>query len=130
MHVLTLTLVVLGMVSIIALVSIFTQPADAQRASRAIHGLVEQTGQLLASSKQDGNPLFAVIHATASVANAEAVASLTSDENMRRNFGASTHELVNAARQQQKAALKNLGAQFPDVLPADLSVEWITGITG
>ena len=121
MNLVTLVLVVLGIVSAVALLSMFAGNGVALRTKQACRKLIEQSGKLIASSKQDGNPLFAVIDATAAVAHAEALSMISSDENLAIVFKTTSSELLATAQEQQRKAIKALGSEFPSLLPDEQS---------
>ena len=122
MNLVTLVLVVLGIISAVALLSMFAGNGSAARTKQACQKLILQAGKLIASSKQDGNPLFAVIDATAAVAHAEALAMVSSDENLTTVFKTTSSELLTTAQEQQRRAIKDLGGEFPSLLPDENSV--------
>ena len=117
MNVFTLILVVLGIVSFISLLSIITTNSYSDRTKSACGNLVELSSKLVATSKQDSNLMFAVIDATAAVAHAESLGMVSSDDNLKSLFKTSAYELLNVAKAQQKSAIKNLGAYYPDLMP-------------
>ena len=117
MNLFTLILVVLGMVAFVALLSMVTSNAMAERTRIAGLRLVEQSGKMIANAKQDSNLLFAVLDATAAVSYAEALTMISSDENIQRVYKTSPIELLENAKEEQKNAIRNLGLEYPSLLP-------------
>tara|TARA_B100000927_G_scaffold247104_1_gene210260 strand:+ start:63 stop:449 length:387 start_codon:yes stop_codon:yes gene_type:complete len=117
MNLFTLILVVLGMVAFVALLSMVTSNSMAERTRIAGLRLVEQSGKMIANAKQDSNLLFAVLDATAAVSYAEALTMISSDENIQRVYKTSPIELLENAKEEQKNAIRNLGLEYPSLLP-------------
>ncbi len=117
MNLFTLILVVLGMVAFVALLSMVTSNSMAERTRVAGLRLVEQSGKMIANSKQDTNLLFAVLDSTAAVSYAEALTMISSDDNIQRVYKTSPIELLENAKEEQKNAIKNLGREYPSLLP-------------
>ena len=117
MNLLTLILVVLGIVAFVALSSMITSNSMAERTRVAGQRLVEQSGKLMANSKQDNNLLFSVLDSTAAVSYAEALTMISSDDNIQRVYKTSPIELLENAKQEQKNAIRNLGREYPSLLP-------------
>ncbi|MAD25102.1 MAG: hypothetical protein CMO44_13105 [Verrucomicrobiales bacterium] len=117
MNLFTLILVVLGMVAFVALLSMVTSNSMAERTRIAGLRLVEQSGKMIANSKQDTNLLFAVLDSTAAVSYAEALTMISSDDNIQRVYKTSPIELLENAKEEQKNAIKNLGREYPSLLP-------------
>ena len=117
MNLFTLILGVLGMVAFVALLSMVTSNAMAERTRIAGLRLVEQSGKMIANAKQDSNLLFAVLDATAAVSYAEALTMISSDENIQRVYKTSPIELLENAKEEQKNAIRNLGLEYPSLLP-------------
>ena len=117
MNLFNLILVVLGMVAFVALLSMVTSNSMAERTRVAGLRLVEQSGKMIANSKQDTNLLFAVLDSTAAVSYAEALTMISSDDNIQRVYKTSPIELLENAKEEQKNAIKNLGREYPSLLP-------------
>tara|TARA_B100001113_G_scaffold352174_1_gene352913 strand:+ start:915 stop:1301 length:387 start_codon:yes stop_codon:yes gene_type:complete len=117
MNLVYLTLVVLGIIASISFLSMLAGHGTSERTKNVCTHLIEQSGKLVASSRQDANPLFAVIDATAAVANAEAASMFSSDDNIKNVLNVSTYEILENAKNQQKEAIKMLGLEYPSLLP-------------
>ena len=128
MHLVTLVLVILGIISTIALLSMLTGLGTSERTKYACTKLIEQVGFLTAASKQDSSPLFALIHASAAVAKVDALSYISQENNIKSIFNVSLTELSKTAREQQKAAVKRLGQEYPQLLPDEseaISAGWV-----
>jgi hypothetical protein len=127
MNLVTLVLVALGIVASIALLSMLAGNGTSLRTREACQRMVEHSARFISQSKQDANPLFALIDATAAVTHAEDVSMLSSDHNIQLLFKTSPYELLTAAKTQQKLAVKRLCNEYPDLLPTDQENALLSG---
>ena len=103
----------------ICVLSNFHTSTDTKRAIMACDTLVRESSQLIHTSQQDNNPVFALLHSTEAVAFARALSFLGRDESVQRRYSITAQEMIDRARLEQTNALRSLHRVSPGLLPED-----------
>jgi hypothetical protein len=103
----------------ICVISSLRTSADSKRAVMACDTLVRESSQLILASKQDKNPVFALLHSTEAVSFARALSFLGRDESLQRRYSVTAQEMLDRARNEQTNALRSLHSASPGLLPED-----------
>ena len=102
-------------VVVLALLSLSTQSSRASLRSGSLSSLMRQSARYSVLADQDSNALISMLHATYSLAYANAARKLATDRTLRRLTRIDAGELANAADAKQQRALAHINAGCPDV---------------
>ena len=107
---------VLGAVVLLSFVSSWTAATPTSSGSH-VRMLVREGARYSTMSKQDTNPLVAVMHATYGIAYLEAARKFATDSDISRIAGMKASDLYHHAQKRQQQAIKHISTTCKAVGP-------------
>lgn len=119
MDLLKASLWIVAILVTVCVISSLRTSSESKRAVLACDNIVRESAQLIHLSKQDQNPVFALIHSTEAATLARALSFMGRDESVQRRYSITAQEMLDRARVEQTQALRNIHSVAPGILPED-----------